>query len=176
MNRIFARGIVVALTIFVVSVNLAPLIRAEPARPAWRVDTPWSTETATVTFERDTVIAEIADTPELRSRGLGSRDDLPDGRGMLFVFEEPSIRTFWMKGMRFCIDIVWIKGDAVIGFEDNVCDEPGVSDADLKRYPSPDPVSLVLELPGGWMEEHNYGVGSTVTIEVPASVKMPDQS
>ena len=61
---------------------------AEPAKPAWRIDTPWTTETATVAFARDVVIAEIADTNELRSRGLGSRDGLADGRGMLFVFDQ----------------------------------------------------------------------------------------
>ena len=62
--------------------------------------------------------------------------------------------------MRFCIDIVWIRDNTVIGFESNVCDEPGVSDAELTRYPSPGEVSLVLELPGNWMIDNGYDIGA----------------
>ena len=44
---------------------------------------------------------EIADTPQLRTKGLSGRDTLPDMSGMLFVFESGRTSNFWMKGMRF---------------------------------------------------------------------------
>jgi len=43
-------------------------------------------ETVTVRFEGDSVVAEVADTSELRERGLGYRDELANGTGMLFVY------------------------------------------------------------------------------------------
>jgi uncharacterized membrane protein (UPF0127 family) len=140
---------------------------AAPAVPAWRLDTPWSTETATVSFERDTVVAEVADTSELRERGLGYRDELQNGTGMLFVYDSPSERSFWMKGMRFCLDIVWIETGEIRGAAENACPQPGVGDADLTRYVSPEPVTFVLELPAGWLDAHGYETGDDVDVELP---------
>jgi uncharacterized membrane protein (UPF0127 family) len=142
---------------------------AAPAVPAWRADTPWTTETATVMFAEDVVIAEVADTSELRERGLGFRDTLVDGTGMLFVYDSPSTRSFWMKGMRFCLDIVWIEEGTIRGASESVCPEPGVSDQDLTRYVSPEPVTYVLELPAGWLDANGYQIGSKVDITLPPS-------
>ena len=128
-----------------------------PAVPAWRVDTPWTTETATVQFENDVVIAEVADTSALRERGLGYRDELENGTGMLFVYDSPSTRSFWMKGMRICLDIIWIEQGTIRGAAESVCPEPGVSDGDLARYVSPEPVTYVLEVPAGWLDANGYG-------------------
>lgn len=140
---------------------------AEPAVPAWRAETPWSTETARVRIGDHVVVAEIADTAELRSRGLGFRDGLASGTGMLFVYEGSGIRSFWMKGMRFCLDIIWIADGTVTGAAENVCHEPGVPDAELQRYRSNEPVRYVLEVPGGWLAERGYGPGTPVDIELP---------
>ena len=52
----------------------------------WRLNTPWTAEPVTVRFEGDSVVAEVADTSELRERGLGYRDELANGTGMLFVY------------------------------------------------------------------------------------------
>ena len=65
---------------------LPALAIAAPAVPTWRLNTPWTTETVTVRFEGDSVVAEVADTSELRERGLGYRDELANGAGMLFVY------------------------------------------------------------------------------------------
>jgi uncharacterized membrane protein (UPF0127 family) len=61
---------------------------------------------------KDTCFAvEIADTPDSRSLGLMGRHSLDEGTGMLFVFDEEGNHSFWMKDMRFPIDIVWISAD-----------------------------------------------------------------
>jgi len=52
---------------------------------------------AWVIFGVDTVQAEVARTPAERERGLMFRESLAKGRGMLFVFPEAQIRSFWMK-------------------------------------------------------------------------------
>jgi uncharacterized membrane protein (UPF0127 family) len=142
---------------------------ASPAVPAWRAGTPWSTETALVEFDHGSVTAEIADTSALRERGLGYRDTLEPGTGMLFVYDSPGVRSFWMKGMRLCLDIVWIEQGLIQGAEESVCPEPGVDDAELQRYESPVPVMYVLELPAGWMESNGYEAGDQVEILMPPS-------
>lgn len=57
---------------------------------------------------------EIADTGIERTMGLGGRDALCEACGMLFVFDRPGRHAFWMQGMRFPIDIVWLLGDQVV--------------------------------------------------------------
>lgn len=142
-------------------------VSATPAVPPWRLGIPWSTETATVRFANDTIAAQIADTGQIRSRGLGYRDGLEPGTGMLFVYDEPSVHTFWMKGMRFCLDIVWIEAGKLIGAAERVCPEPELADSELTRYASPEPTRYVLEVPAGWLDEHGYDTGDAVEIELP---------
>ncbi len=52
---------------------------------------------------------DIADTPSARELGLGGRTSMAKDHGMIFVFEKPGIYPFWMKGMHFPLDIVWIN-------------------------------------------------------------------
>jgi uncharacterized membrane protein (UPF0127 family) len=69
-----------------------------------------------------------------------------------------------MKDMKFPIDIVWINGDKIVGFEENVQPMPGARDSDLKIYYPPAPVNKVLELKAGRVELLRAGVGDTVKI------------
>ncbi len=120
-----------------------------------------------MTVGADRLEAEIADTPALQGRGLGYRNGLEPGTAMLFVFDDVSVRTFWMKGMRFCLDIVWIDGGTIVGAAKAVCPIPDASDADLPRYASPVGVQYVLEVPAGWLATHGYGAGTSVEISLP---------
>lgn len=54
---------------------------------------------------------EVVDTPSSREQGLGSRELLATSTGMLFVFPESGIYSFWMENMAFPIDIAWINSD-----------------------------------------------------------------
>ena len=106
---------------------------------------------------------EVADESPETSRGLGYRDGLAPGTGMLFVFDGPAPRSFWMRGMRFCLDIIWIENGAVQGAAESVCPEPpGTGDADLPSYLSPVPVTYVLEVPAGWLDHYGLGAGTPV--------------
>lgn len=72
------------------------------------------------------VTVEVADGPEERARGLMFREGLRDGEGMLFVFERDGLHPFWMRNVRFPIDIVWLDSDGrVVHLETDVPPCPG---------------------------------------------------
>jgi len=111
-----------------------------------------------VSFGQTVIHAELADTPELHERGLYGRESLSDGHGMLFVFPKSGEYGFWMKGMRFPIDIVWINAQhEVVGVERNVS-----PDSFPKVFYPPVPISLVLEVPAGFCDTHGIKVGDVV--------------
>ncbi len=90
---------------------------------------------------------EVASTAAQSERGLGYRDALAADAGMIFDLHTTHRAEFWMKGMRFALDMVWIGEDKrVVSITPNIPPQPGVPDAQLRRY-SPDvPVRYVLEL------------------------------
>lgn len=99
--------------------------------------------------------AVIADTQEERTRGLSSRPSLSQEEGMLFVFEDEGKHSFWMKDMRFPLDILWIdKEKRVVEITLNVSPDsyPG------RLIPSV-PVLYVLEVNAGWTERNGIRIG-----------------
>lgn len=162
-------GVAVAMIglALVIALGTANLVSAAPVVPPWRIGLPWTSRTATIEVGDLTIEAEVSDTGALRERGLGYRDGLEPGTGMLFVYEEPGPRSFWMKGMRFCLDIIWIESGRIVGAAENACPVEGAADADLPRYRSPEPVRYVLEMPAGWMAENGFAAGTPVTIRLP---------
>lgn len=134
-----------------------------------RVTTPQPTlPMATVTLTSPSgpvqVLAEIADEPEERSRGLSFRPSLAEGSGMLFVFNDETVREFWMKDTLIPLDVIFIDGDLVV-----VHIVPGAvpCEADpCPRYSSGVPVRYALEVNADFAQVHGIRVGAAVTIEV----------
>src|SRR3989344_8378009 len=82
----------------------------------------------------DTVfLVDIADAPEERAQGLAGRPSLRSDQAMLFIFDRQHLYGFWMKGMIFPIDIIWIKDNQVIGFEEEL--DPDSSPNPKLYYP-----------------------------------------
>ncbi|HOF50615.1 MAG TPA: DUF192 domain-containing protein [Candidatus Colwellbacteria bacterium] len=108
--------------------------------------------------EKATLKLETATDPISQAKGLSGRDKLQGIDGMLFVFDSDEPRVFWMAGMRFSLDIVWIKDNAVIGIEYDV--PPYKSSEGMPEfYESPGPVDKVLELPAGEAERIDLQIG-----------------
>ncbi len=107
---------------------------------------------------------ELAITPEQRSQGLSGRDSLPPGTGMLFVFETEGNHIFWMKDMRFPLDLIWISAECVVVevVADAPPPEPGQSTIDLPRYTPSDPARHVLEINAGEADRAGIGPGDSV--------------
>lgn len=105
---------------------------------------------------------EIVKTIEDVSRGLGGRDNLESDNGMLFIFSRSDYYAFWMKDMRFPIDIIWIQDDAVVDISKNVPAEQGVSLEKLKLYQPRQKANRVLELNAGFTDKNNIKIGDKV--------------
>lgn len=112
-----------------------------------------------------TVNAFIPTTREEHAKGLGERDFLNENEGMYFQIT-PSIRptAFWMKGMRFPLDFIWIKNGFVTQIHPNVpVPEPGTPENLLPLVVPNDPVNAVLEVNAGFVKAHDIKVGDPVT-------------
>ncbi len=106
---------------------------------------------------------EIADTDRLRSRGLAGHSNLASDEGMLFIFEDLGLHGFWMRGMEFPLDFIWIRDGRVEGIERNA---PPDNSADPKVYFPPEPVDNVLEINAGMAEISNIKIGDKVYLLV----------
>lgn len=104
------------------------------------------------------LIVQIADSPAERKLGLSGRDRLVEGEGMLFVFDSPGFYSFWMKDMKFSIDIIWIGEDwRVVDFK------TAVSPATYPElFTSGQPAKYVLEVNSGWVNKNNIQIGDTL--------------
>ncbi|MGC4191278.1 MAG: DUF192 domain-containing protein [Thermomicrobiales bacterium] len=140
-------------------------VAQSPVVPPWQVTPEAPLQRADIVVGGTTLDVELALEGWQQQLGLGYRNGLESGTGMLFPSAAPQQRTFWMKGMRFCLDIIWIDDGAITGAAESVCpDVPGMADRDRATFASPGPVTDVLEVPAGWLKEHGYGVGTAVTI------------
>lgn len=61
--------------------------------------------------ESQTYTLDAALTTAEQEKGLGSRANMPANRGMIFIFDRNGERCFWMKDMRFPLDIIWAGAD-----------------------------------------------------------------
>lgn len=119
-----------------------------------------------VKVNNQTIIAEVVETNEEKELGLGGRTELGADEGMLFLFAEPGSYVFWMKGMKIPIDIVWISGTTVVGFEEDVPPPRNVSasDGELAVYFPPSSVDKVLELHAGRAATLDLQIGDALSI------------
>jgi len=106
------------------------------------------------------VALEIADTPPARNRGLMYRNALPDGRGMLFVFQEDAEHEFWMKNTFIPLDMIFISADRrIVGVHANATPQSTAS------IGVGAPSRYVLEVPGGWAARHGIARGDRVELD-----------
>jgi len=65
-------------------------------------------ETIKICFNENCFLAEVAKTKAQRTKGLMFRENLAQDKAMFFVFEQPSIHSFWMKNCLIPLDIIWL--------------------------------------------------------------------
>lgn len=103
---------------------------------------------------------EISDSASELAKGLSGRENLDENAGMYFVLGKRRVANFWMKGMKFSIDIIWIDEGRVVGFVENA---PLPTEGNITTFTSPTPVTHVLEVNAGFVQKHSLKTGDSVT-------------
>lgn len=120
---------------------------------------------AKVSIEGFELSAEIPVTGELMSKGLSVKNQLRENESMLFVFEEPLRHTFWMKDMKFPIDIIWLDSNGkIVHIEENLMPCPLV--LICPSYAPNADSQYVLETIAGFAQRHNISLGTTIKFEL----------
>ena len=71
-------------------------------------------QTKTIKINQWEITVEIADTPASKEKGLMGRESLDEDRGMLFVYDMDSRKSFWMKNTLIPLSIAYIAADGTI--------------------------------------------------------------
>lgn len=113
-----------------------------------------------------TILIEVADEPEERARGLMNRTELPQDTGMLFVFPESAMRSFWMKNTLIPLEIFYFDGNGefVSWTTMQPCEKepcPTYDSASLAKY--------ALEVSPGFRAKNGIGVGWNIDIKTHSS-------
>ena len=108
--------------------------------------------------------AEVVWTLAERAQGLSGRPSLEPGTGMLFVFDSGRASSFWMKGMLFPLDFVWIGADCrIVDITLNApSPAPATPDSELPSYASVAPATYNFELTAGEVEGRGIKIGDNV--------------
>jgi uncharacterized protein len=109
---------------------------------------------------------EVARTPEQITQGLMFRESLAPSSGMVFVFDAPEPRSFWMKNCHFALDMVFTRKDGtVVDVLENV---PPCEADPCPTYPSAGPADTVVELTAGEAKRHGIVRGARLSyVSVP---------
>jgi uncharacterized membrane protein (UPF0127 family) len=141
--------------VIVLALMLAGFLRIQQALALRKVV--W----ADVMIRGKTFSVEVADNGAKLEKGLGDRDSLPADHGMYFPFPSSQYLVFWMKGMRFPIDIVWIQDGKVVDVSPEAQVEAGLP---LKTYSPTEPADAVLEFNAGTARQIGLQKGDEITL------------
>ncbi len=165
MKKLYS-WIEIVLAIFFLTIFVWVYFSAHPANPnsikpsvsvVETVNTP--TYTHVLHIGKADLLVAVADTDALRTLGLSFTKPLRSEEGMIFEFPNPMPVSFWMKDMRYPLDIIWISTDKkVVGYVENF--QPNsypktVSPKVLVQY--------VLEVPAGFVHTNGITFGNIVS-------------
>lgn len=100
---------------------------------------------------------EVVKEAKDQIKGLSDRTDMNNIDGMLFIYDKSEMQSFWMKGMRFDLDIIWINNGKVIGFEENISHQDQQT-----SYKSSESANMVLELETGRIKKDDLKVNDEI--------------
>jgi len=101
-------------------------------------------------FEENCFSVEIALTEEEKAKGLMFRESLEEDEGMLFIYGEEGIYSFWMKNTLIPLDIIWINPEKKVVYIEHEAQPCGQECKSL--IPSKN-AQFVLEIKGGTTEK-----------------------
>tara|TARA_Y100000817_G_C16553792_1_gene409984 strand:- start:19 stop:486 length:468 start_codon:yes stop_codon:yes gene_type:complete len=102
---------------------------------------------------------EVAKTPNHRQIGLMFRQKLEEGKGMLFIFDDESYRSFWMKNTFIPLSIAFFSKDKVLVDMQDMTPSTSVMQKQIPQYKSSKPATYALEVPRGWFRKVKINLG-----------------
>ncbi|MCL4437535.1 DUF192 domain-containing protein [Patescibacteria group bacterium] len=165
------KNLLVPIAILVVAMTLFGIYAAviAPARVNMKSQAPAAAPTGSVvTIDGHQFGVKVAVSSSDQEKGMSIFNSLPQDEGMLFLFPSYSYYGFWMKNMKFPIDIIWINEDKIAGIQENAPVE-NLPDYQLPNYYPPEAINKVLEINAGLSQEYGFKVGDEVDIKLATS-------
>lgn len=120
---------------------------------------------AEVTVNNFKLIADLALTQDQQTKGLAVKNTMNESQGMLFVFEHPSLESFWMKDMKFPIDIIWMDANRSVVYVAPQL-EPCPAIGDCPAYVPTKESMYVLETKAGFSHRHDVKLGTQMNFHL----------
>lgn len=120
-------------------------------------------QTATATINNRVFKLLVARTEEEKQIGLSKFDSLPKDKAILFIFEKADFYHFWMRDMKFPIDIIFINDDKIVTIHQDL-KSPKSQDENIPTYTSDEPADKVLEINAGLSKKYNFKKGDKVKV------------
>ena len=114
-----------------------------------------------VIIDGHTINVEVSVTEAEKERGLGYRKSLAPDAGMLFVYETHDRYGYWMKGMEFPLDYIWILDNTVVDLSPNIPAPATPEEAPVSLAPKQQLIKS-LEVNAGLIAKDGIKIGDTV--------------
>ncbi|MFC1780406.1 DUF192 domain-containing protein [Patescibacteria group bacterium] len=114
-----------------------------------------TTDSQTLTLQ-----VELAQTAQELSNGLMNRTNLCENCGMLFIFPDERVRSFWMKNTLISLDIIFADNEGIIV---HIAENSEVNQTD-EKYSSIHPVKYILEVNAGYSERNDVTTGNKINV------------
>lgn len=121
---------------------------------------PGAYETAKIRLGPEEFEFEIADTPKKQIRGLMFRESLERNKGMLFIFNQPTRAAFWMKNVKFPLDIIFLSEKGEIQEIWRNMQPCTICVAQMPEQKA----KYVLEIKGGLSDHLNLSIGQKIPV------------
>jgi uncharacterized protein len=116
----------------------------------------------TASIDGHTFKVEVVKSEKDKEIGLTKYSSLSDDKGMDFPFDSEGIYPFWMKNMKFPIDILFIDKNKIVDIKESL----PPADPNQQNIPTYAPSHVVdnaLEISAGLSEKYKFKVGDSVT-------------
>ena len=168
MNRL--KGLCTRLILATALTSLAGFTAAcaqDSKEPTISRVAPRSANTLVMLPDGSTVHVELATTNDEREYGLMGRKSLPEGRGMLFIHDQPGRYGYWMYHCYIGLDILWMdQSHHIVEMSANTPPCKGLAKT-CPSYGGHADSIYVLELPVGSIKAHQLANGQVVNFSAP---------
>jgi len=119
--------------------------------------------TQKATIAKHSFKVKVAESEGEKEIGLSQTRKMPNNYAMIFPFGKDGYYSFWMRNMKFPIDIIYINNNKIVKIFPNV--NPPKNNEPLRVYVSDNPSDTVLEINGGLSEKYKFKQGDAIALQ-----------